>query len=107
MAKTVRALLLLEVVHRVFGGTPRKRLTKLEEHLLDKIEEVDEIRAQIKKLQRQIAENDAKSKSSAESKESPAESNESPAAAPTEAPPTRRPGKPHSIDSKTTETRKQ
>ena len=51
MAKSIRALMVLEVVHRVLKVTPEKRIEKLQLQLAEKEEEANEIRSQIKVLQ--------------------------------------------------------
>lgn len=58
MAKSIRALMVLEVMHRVFNVTPEKRIEKLSLQLEEMEEEANEIRSQIKRLQSQIAESD-------------------------------------------------
>jgi len=56
MAKSIRALMVLEVMHRVLKITPEKRIEKLRLQLEEKEEEANEIRAQIKRLKAQVAE---------------------------------------------------
>lgn len=51
VAKSIRALMVLEVVHRVFKITPEKRIERLTLKLAELEEDADEIRQQIKQLQ--------------------------------------------------------
>jgi len=60
MAKSIRALMVLEVVHRVLKVTPEKRIEKLRIQLAEKEEEANEIRSQIKCLQAQKKEFETK-----------------------------------------------
>ena len=55
VAKSIRALMVLGVVHRVLNVSPEKRIEKLSLQLEELEEEADEIRSQIKLLQSQIA----------------------------------------------------
>lgn len=59
VAKTIRALMVLEVVHRVFKITPEKRIEKLTLKLAELEEDADEIRQQIKRLQSQLDQSDS------------------------------------------------
>ena len=56
MAKSIRALMVLEVMHRVFNTTPEKRIEKLSLQLEEMEEEANEIRSRITRLQSEIAE---------------------------------------------------
>ena len=56
VAKSIRALMVLEVMHRLFNVSPEKRIDKLNRKLADLEEEASEIRSQIKRLQSQAAE---------------------------------------------------
>ena len=56
VAKSIRALMVLEVLHRVLKTSPEKRIVKLSLRLEEMEEEANEIRSQIKRLQSQIAE---------------------------------------------------
>ena len=56
VAKSIRALMVLEVLHRVFKVSPEKRIKKLILQLEEKEEEANEIRSRIQLLQSQIAE---------------------------------------------------
>lgn len=54
LAKTLRALLLFEIAHRILRITPEKKLEKLLEQLAEKEDELNEIREQIQSLTEQI-----------------------------------------------------
>ena len=73
MAKSIRALMVLEVMHRVFNTTPEKRIEKLSLQLEEIEEEADEIRSRIKLLQSQIAEAEELDSSEHRSVQEPAE----------------------------------
>lgn len=59
MAKSIRALMVLEVMHRILKVTPQKRIDKLAEKLAELEEEASEIRSQIKQLQAKIEESES------------------------------------------------
>lgn len=56
VAKSIRALMVLEIVYRILKVTPEKRIEKLRVQLAEKEEEANEIRSQIKMLESQVAE---------------------------------------------------
>ncbi len=57
-----RAILILGVLQRLFGGKLENRLERLEELLVAKQEEIEELEAEILEVKELIAERDAKSK---------------------------------------------
>ena len=56
LAKSLRALLLLEIVHRVLKTSPEKRLANLEIQLADKLDEVKDLEERIFALRKEVAE---------------------------------------------------
>ena len=60
VAKSIRALMVLEVLHRIFKTSPEKRIEKLSLQLKEKEEEANELRSQIERLQSQIVEKEAR-----------------------------------------------
>ena len=50
VAKSIRALMVLEVMHRILKHSPEKRILKLKARLIELEEEANDIRAQIKRL---------------------------------------------------------
>jgi voltage-gated potassium channel len=67
--KLWRAMLLLEVIQRLTGWTPEKRLRRLEELLRAKEEELTDLREEIAKLQKLVAEQEALAVAKAPAKE--------------------------------------
>ncbi len=63
VAKSIRALMVLEVMHRLLKVSPQKRIEQLNMKLADLEEEANEIRAQIKSLRAQVPESDHKTTS--------------------------------------------
>lgn len=73
VAKSIRALMVLEVMHRLFNVSPEKRIDKLNMKLADLEEEASEIRSQIKQLQSQAAESAAQASCEATTVQEPQE----------------------------------
>ena len=57
VAKTLRALLLFEIVHRIFRISPERRLVKLEDELAEKEEELVELRERIRLVRAEVLRN--------------------------------------------------
>ncbi len=54
LMKVVRALMMFEVIHRIIGATPEKKLERLQLEYEEKFEDLEELQAQIKDLEAKI-----------------------------------------------------
>ena len=70
-AKTLRALLLLEIANRILRITPEKKLAKLQAQFAERQEELTELKEQIDALKTKVANNQDKSKSKVDDESEP------------------------------------
>lgn len=54
MIKTMRALMLLEVFHRLLGGNQQRKLTRLKQQYQDQLEDLQELKAEIDDLEAEL-----------------------------------------------------